>query len=107
MKQVKKRQLESKRYKVSDTQDFLGLTDEENAYIETKVLLAKSFRELRKSKKVSQTEMAKLIGSSQSRVAKMEAGDPSVSTDLLFKGMFALGATRKDISRALAPRKAA
>jgi len=107
MKQAKKKQLVSKGYKVSDTQEFLGLTDEESAYIETKVLLAKSFRELRKSKKVSQTEMAKLIGSSQSRVAKMEAGDPSVSTDLLFRGMFALGATRKDISRALASRKAA
>ena len=107
MKQVKKRQLESAGYKVSSTQEFLGLTDEESAYIETKVLLAKSFKELRKSKKVSQTEMAKLIGSSQSRVAKMEAGDPSVSTDLLFKGMFALGATRKDISRALSARKAA
>lgn len=107
MKQAKKRQLESKGYKVSDAQEFLGLTDEESAFIETKVLLAKSFRELRKSKKVSQTEMAKLIGSSQSRVAKMEAGDPSVSTDLLFRGMFALGATRNDIGRALASRKAA
>ena len=107
MKQVKKKQLESKGYTVSTAQEFLGLTDEESAYIETKVLLAKYFKELRKSKKVSQTEIAKLIGSSQSRVAKMEAGDPSVSTDLLFKGMFALGATRKDISRALASRKAA
>ncbi|NKC00304.1 MAG: helix-turn-helix domain-containing protein [Pseudomonadales bacterium] len=107
MKQGKKRLLESKGYKVSSTEEFLGLTDEESAYIETKVLLAKSFKELRQSKRVSQTEMSKMIGSSQSRVAKMEAGDPSVSTDLLFKGMFALGATRKDISRALTARKAA
>jgi predicted transcriptional regulator len=107
MKQVRKRQLESKGYRVGDTQEFLCLTDEESAYIETKVLLAKSLRKLRKSKRISQTEMAKLLGSSQSRVAKMEAGDPSVSTDLLFKGMFALGATRKDIGRVLASRKAA
>ncbi len=107
MKQDRKRQLEKAGYKVGSTQEFLGLTDEESAYIETKVLLAKSFKELRQSKKVSQTEMAKLIGSSQSRVAKMEAGDPSVSTDLLFRGMFALGATRKDIGRALSARKAA
>jgi DNA-binding transcriptional regulator YiaG len=107
MKSAKKKLLEEKGYKVSDAQEFLGMSDEEFAYVEMKVLLAKSFRELRKSKRVSQSKLAERIGSSQSRVAKMEAGDPSVSTDLLFKGMLALGATRKDISRALGSRSAA
>jgi len=106
MKSAKKKQLEAKGYKVSDVKEFLGMSDEEYAYVEMKVLLARSFRDLRRSKRISQSKLAEMIGSSQSRVAKMEAGDPSVSTDLLFKGMLALGATRKDISRALASRSA-
>lgn len=107
MKSGKRKKLEQLGYKVSDTQEFLGMTDEEYAFVELKALLAKSFRELRMSKRISQTKLAEMIGSSQSRVAKMEAGDPSVSTDLLFRGMLALGASNKDISRALAPRRAA
>ena len=107
MKASKKRKLESKGYKVSDAQEFLGMTDEEYALVEMKALLTQSIRELRNSKKVSQAQLAKMIGSSQSRVAKMEAGDPSVSSDLLFRGMLALGATRKDISRVLGARSAA
>ncbi len=107
MKATKKKSLEAKGYKVSDTQEFLGMTDEEYAFVEMKALLAKSLKDMRKSKKVSQAKLAQRIGSSQSRVAKMEAGDPSVSADLLFKGMLALGATRKDISRALATSRAA
>ena len=107
MKANKKRKLESKGYKVSDAQEFLGLSDEETAFIEMKASLAASFRDLRRSKGVSQSKLAQKIGSSQSRVAKMEAGDPTVSADLLFKGMLALGATRRDISRALAAQKAA
>ena len=107
MKAGKKKRLESKGYKVADAKEFLGMTDEEYAFVEMKALLARSFRELRKSKKVSQTKLAQMIGSSQSRVAKMEAGDPSVSADLLFKGMLALGATRNDISEALGARNTA
>ena len=107
MKSSKRKKLEQLGYKVSDTQEFLGMTDEEYAFVELKALLAKSFRELRVSRKISQTKLAEMMGSSQSRVAKMEAGDPSVSADLLFKGMLALGASRQDISRALAPRRAA
>src|SRR5581483_4278956 len=43
---------------------------------------------------LSQAVVAKRLGSSQSRVAKMEAGDPSVSLDLLLRALLALGATR-------------
>jgi hypothetical protein len=45
------------------------------------------------------------MGSSQSRVAKMEAGDPTVSLDLLVQGLLAAGATRREIADALAPTK--
>ena len=107
MKASKKKKLESKGYKVSDAQEFLGMSAEEYALAEMKALLTQSVRELRRTKKVSQSELAKRIGSSQSRVAKMEAGDPSVSSDLLFRGMLALGATRKDISRVIGAHRAA
>ena len=41
--------------------------------------------------------MARKLKSSQSRVAKMEAGAADVSLDLLFRGFFALGGTLKDL----------
>ena len=107
MKASKKRKLEAKGYKVSNAQEFLSMSDEEYALAEMKALLTESIKELRKEKKVSQAKLASMIGSSQSRVAKMEAGDPSVSSDLLFRGMLALGATRKDISRVIGSRRAA
>ena len=101
MKQAKKRALERAGWKVGDANEFLELSEEEAAYIEMKLLLVQKLRTLRQSRNVSQLELAKLLGSSQSRVAKMEAGDPSVSTDLLFKAILALGATRGQIARTL------
>jgi hypothetical protein len=41
------------------------------------------------------------MGSSQSRIAKMEAADSSVWLDLLIRSLLTLGATTKDIARAL------
>jgi len=101
MKQSKKTALEKAGWRVGNTGDFLELSEEEVAYIEMKLLLVQKLRALRQTKKMSQTELAKLIGSSQSRVAKMESGDPSVSTDLLLKAMLALGATRSQIAKTL------
>jgi hypothetical protein len=48
-----------------------------------------------------------MVHSSQSRIAKMEAGDPSVSIDLIMKSLLALGASPKDVAKAIssgAPR---
>lgn len=101
MKQAKKRALEKAGWKVGDASEFLGLSEEETAYIEMKLLLVQKLRSLRQAKGLSQAGLAKLLGSSQSRVAKMEAGDPSVSTDLLLKAMLALGATRTQIAKTL------
>jgi len=81
---------------------ILGLTPEESAYVELKVALGSKLRELRSRKRLSQVELAKRIGSSQSRIAKIEAADPSVSLDLLVRSMIALGATRKDLARVIA-----
>ncbi len=101
MKQAKRKALEKAGWKLGDASEFLGLSDEETAYIEMRLLLVQQLRSLRERKKLSQAELAKLIGSSQSRVAKMEAGDASVSTDLLLKSILALGATRAQIATTL------
>jgi transcriptional regulator with XRE-family HTH domain len=62
---------------------------------------------LRDKKGLTQAELAKLTGSSQSRVAKMESGDPSVSIDRLVKSLLTLGATRKQIAGAFSTARAA
>ena len=101
MKQATKRSLEKAGWKIGDASEFLGLSDEETAYIEMRLLLVQKLRSLRERRHLSQADLAKLIGSSQSRVAKMEAGDASVSTDLLLKSILALGATRTQIAKTL------
>ena len=101
MKQVKKKQLKAKGWKVGSAADFLELTPEEETFIEMKVSLSSSLKAMRLRKNISQVDLAKLIKSSQSRVAKMEAGSASVSIDLLMKSLLALGATQKDLARAI------
>ena len=95
----KQTKLEAAGYSVGDAADFLGLSSEEAALIDLKVKLSQQLVELRKKAKVSQTVLAKMIGSSQSRVAKMEACDPSVSMDLMFKAAFALGADQAKLTK--------
>ena len=101
MKASKRRRLEAQGWKFGSAQDFLGLTDEEAEYIELQLSLAALLRKRRESVGYTQTEVADLIGSSQSRVAKMEAGDPSVSVDLLIRTLLALGVNRKQVGRAI------
>lgn len=107
MKQAKRQRLERTGWKVGGTDEFLGLSDEEIAYIERKLALVDQLRAMRERKAITQTALAKLIGSSQSRVAKMESGDPSVSLDLLVKALLALGVTRRQIARAITSARAA
>jgi hypothetical protein len=86
---------------IGDVGDFLELTDEERTFIETKLALAVAVRDRRRSHRLSQTQLARKVGSSQSRVAKMEAADPTVSLDLLIRSLVSLGATRVDIAKAI------
>ena len=71
------------------------------ALIDMKVALARALKALRRHRRLTQAQVAKRLGSSQSRVAKMEAGDSSVSMDLLVRSLFALGASKGDLARAL------
>jgi DNA-binding XRE family transcriptional regulator len=98
----KKKRLEAAGWRVGSTQEFLGLSPAEAAYIELKIALSDKLKERRQGQQVTQQKLAELLGSSQSRVAKMEAGDPTVSLDLLLRALFALGATRRDVAKAIA-----
>lgn len=101
MKTVKKKRLELKGWKVGTVHEFLNLSDEETAYVELKLALSKNLQAYRREKKLTQEELARRLKSSQSRIAKMEAGDPSVSLDLLVRSLLALGASRKHLAQML------
>ena len=102
MDKTKRTALERAGWKVGDAGDFLELTREEAAFVEMKLALAGYLRELRVAHGWTQTHVAKRLGSSQSRVAKMEAADASVSVDLLVKSLLSLGASTKEVGRAIA-----
>lgn len=101
MRITKKKQLEIKGWKIGTVAEFLQLSPEESAYIEMKLALSKNLQKRRKDKSLTQGQLARLLKSSQSRVAKMETGDPSVSLDLLVRSLLALGESRKSLARIL------
>lgn len=106
MDEARRKQLEAAGYKVTDTQEFLGLSDDEMAYIDLRIAVRKALRARREAEGLTQKALATRLGSSQSRIAKMEAGDPSVSLDLLIRALLATGATVLDIADAIAPERA-
>lgn len=101
MRKDKRRRLERAGWAVGDAGDFLHLSNDERRFIETKLALAAGLRLWREHLGLTQTQIAARFGSSQSRVAKMEAADRTVSTDLLLRSLFRLGASRRDVARLL------
>lgn len=99
MRADKRKRLEARGWKVGSTREFLDLSDEEASYIELRLKLANGLKARRNAKGISQTTLAKAMRSSQSRVAKMESGDPTVSLDLLVKSLLALGASNRDLAQ--------
>jgi len=99
VREEKRRRLEAKGWKVGTAQEFLRLSAEEVAYIDLKARLATGLRERRQRRSLTQADLAKRLQSSQSRIAKMEAGDPSVSLDLLIRSLLILGTSRRELSR--------
>ena len=107
MRSAKKKQLEAKGWKIGTVAGLLQLSPEESAYVEMKLALSKNLHERRKDKSLTQNQLARLLKSSQSRVAKMEAGDPSVSLDLLVRSLLILGESRRGLAKILSgPRSA-
>jgi predicted XRE-type DNA-binding protein len=110
MKKSKQRRLEAAGWKVGSAAEFLDMSPEEAAFVELKVALSHHLRVLREDKGMTQAEVADVVESSQSRVAKMEAADPEVTVDLLLRTLLALGMTRKGVAKVIAspvPRSAA
>src|SRR5690606_6013917 len=104
MDKAKRNKLESTGWRVGSAVDFLGLSEDEAAFVELKLALSEELRTRREDQGLTQGALARKRGSSQSRVAKMEASDPSVSMDLLIRGLLATGATRREIASAIEPR---
>lgn len=106
MKATKRTRLERAGWAVGNAADFLGLSAAESTLVDMRIALGASLRERRTNASLTQAALARRIGSSQSRIAKMEAGDATVSIDLLIRALLALGATKSDVARALARRVA-
>ena len=102
MKVDKRKKLEKAGCKTGAAKDFLELSKEESEYIEMKLALSDALKKERIKQNISQVEFAKMISSSQSRVAKMEAADPSVSVDLIVRSLLALGVSRRQVAKSVA-----
>jgi DNA-binding transcriptional regulator YiaG len=98
VKASKRERLRKAGFKIGSAADFLGLREEEQALVAIKRELVDGVKARRTEQRVTQAELARRLGSSQSRVAKLEAGDRSVSLDLLMRALLSLGASRKDIA---------
>jgi DNA-binding XRE family transcriptional regulator len=102
----KRKRLEASGWSVDDAAAFLKLSPEETVLVEMRLALSRTLRERRAAAGLTQTALAKQLGSSQSRVAKLEAGDASVSLELLIRALLAVGASRRDVAQALGRRVA-
>jgi ribosome-binding protein aMBF1 (putative translation factor) len=98
----KKARLEAAGWKVGSAEEFLGMTAEESAYVDLRLKLSDAVRDCRKKRGLTQLQLAELLRSSQSRVAKVEAADETVSLDLLVRTLLALGASDQDLARVIA-----
>jgi DNA-binding XRE family transcriptional regulator len=101
MDTAKRQRLQAAGWTIGTAEKFLGLSPEETAFIEMKLALSKAIKQNRLSQQMTQYELAQRIKSSQSRVAKIEAGDPSASLDLLIRTLLTFGATRQDIAEVI------
>jgi len=101
MKKDKRARLERAGWKVGTVRDLLGLSRAEEALVELKLILSRGLRERRARRRLTQAQLARLLKSSQSRIAKMEAGDPSVSIDLLIRSLLAMCTTQSALAQVI------
>ena len=99
MNPEKKAKLEAAGWKAGSADEFLGLTAEESAMLDIRMSLSVALKQRRQEAHLAQLNLAEKIQSSQSRVAKMEACDSSVSIDLLIEAILATGATPEEIGQ--------
>ncbi len=102
MDDEKRAKLKAKGWKVGTVAEFLELSPEQSAIIELRLVLSKALKQKRLDSKMTQEKFAKRLHSSQSRLAKMEAGEKSVSLDLLINNLLAVGVDRKGLAEIIA-----
>jgi len=100
MKAKKLKRLQAAGWKTGSAATFLGLSEPESTLVELKLALVDAVRRTRQKRGMSQIDLAQKMHSSQSRIAKIEAGDASVSLDLIVRALLAAGASRKDMKEA-------
>jgi Mg-chelatase subunit ChlD len=100
MSSAKLKRLKAAGWKVGTAREFLGLRSQEAALVEVKLSLIDALKKSRQKRRISQVDLAQRMRSSQSRIAKIEAGDASVSLDLIVRALIAAGATQQDIRKA-------
>ena len=98
MKSGKRARLEAAGWTIGTAEQLLGLSKEEAEYVELKLALAEGIRLRRRLQHLTQTQLAKRVGSSQSRIAKMEKADPTVALDLMVRSFFATGVGRRELA---------
>lgn len=101
----KRKRLEDAGFRIGTVAEFLGLTPEQNELVEVKVALSSAVRQQRHTSSLSQSQLAERLSSSQSRIAKMERGDASVSLDLLIRALIVQGMTRGELAEVIAGRQ--
>ena len=101
MDKKRKQQREEKGFRVGSAADFLELTPEEEAYIDIRLDISNMVQSQRGKRGWTQDQLARAIGSSQSRIAKLEGGDPGISMDLMIKALLRLGTSKKQIGKLL------
>jgi transcriptional regulator with XRE-family HTH domain len=95
--------LEEAGFRVGSAAEFLGLSEEERRVVELRLAASRVVRERRERGGLTQQRLARLIGSSQSRVAKLETGGAGISLDLVMRAVFAVGGDLRDVVNALHP----
>ena len=101
MNKSKAKKLKSAGWQVGDTGEFLSLSEAESMLIEIRRALTELLRDARTKNQITQIQLAELISSSQSRVAKMEAFSADVSLELMLRALFALGVTHKRVGKVI------
>ena len=104
MKATKKEKLQKAGWAVGSASEFLELSDAESTLVEIKLALAAKLKEQRRKKRMTQQQLAERIGSSQSRVAKIETAEKSVSIDLIVRTLISLGTSQSQIGETICDR---
>jgi hypothetical protein len=105
LKPTAKKRLERAGWKVGAAEEFLELSPEEVELVEMKLALGDLLKRRRLKKGLTQQTLARRLGSSQSRIAKLELGVRGATLDLLFRALLAAGVTTDVIARELVHKK--